>query len=49
MTLLDKGRPLPTIDSQIAATALAYDLVLVTRNVKDYGGTGVAVLNPWEQ
>jgi predicted nucleic acid-binding protein len=30
-SLLDKGWPLPTLDSQIAATALAQDLVLVTR------------------
>jgi toxin FitB len=46
--LLDKGRPLPTLDSQIAATALAHDLILVTRNVKDIEGTGVTVLNPWD-
>ncbi|MBZ5602611.1 MAG: type II toxin-antitoxin system VapC family toxin [Acidobacteriia bacterium] len=47
-SLHDKGRPLPTLDSQLAATALAHDLVLVTRNVKDYAGTGIDVLNPWE-
>jgi predicted nucleic acid-binding protein len=29
------ARPLPTVDSLIAATALAYDLTIVTRNTKD--------------
>jgi toxin FitB len=46
--MLDQGRPLPTLDSQISATALAHDLILVTRNVKDIDGTGVTVLNPWD-
>ena len=41
------GRPLPTIDSLIAATALAYDLTIVTRNVRDFAGTA-ATVNPWE-
>ena len=45
---LDIGRPIPTVDSQIAATALAHDLSLVTRNVKDFEGLGVTILNPWE-
>jgi len=36
------------IDKQIAATALTYDLVLVTRNIKDFADTGVQLINPWE-
>ena len=36
------------IDKQIAATALTHDLTLVTRNVTDFSGTGVKVLNPFE-
>lgn len=35
------------IDKQIAATALAYDLTVVTRNHKDFVKTGVRVLNPF--
>lgn len=42
------GRPLPTIDSLIAATALAYDLTIVTRNTRDFEGIGATTLNPWE-
>lgn len=45
---IGKGRPLPIIDSLLAATALTHDLVMVTRNVKDFDGTGVKILNPWE-
>ncbi len=30
-----------------AATALEYNLILVTRNVKDFEGLGITVLNPW--
>ena len=35
------------LDKQIAATALVYDLTLVTRNTKDFVSTGVRVLNPF--
>jgi predicted nucleic acid-binding protein len=36
------------IDKQIAATALTYDLTLVTRNTNDFTGTGARLLNPFE-
>lgn len=35
------------LDKQIAATALLYDLVVVTRNSAHYGQTGVRVVNPF--
>jgi predicted nucleic acid-binding protein len=35
-------------DSWIVVTALIHDLTVVTRNVADFAGTGVALLNPWE-
>ncbi len=36
------------IDKQIAAIALIHDLAVVTRNVDDFRGTGVEVVNPFE-
>ena len=41
------GRPLPAIDSLLAGTAMAHDLVLVTRNTKDFVGIPVELFNPW--
>lgn len=41
------GRPLPAIDSLLAATALHHNLALVTRNVKDFANMGVDLINPW--
>lgn len=35
------------LDKQIAATALIYDMTVVTRNVDDFIGTGVKVINPF--
>ena len=44
----DKGTALSNIDGLIAATALEHDLTIVTRNVKDFAGLGVEIINPWE-
>ncbi|MEX0375457.1 type II toxin-antitoxin system VapC family toxin [Spiribacter pallidus] len=41
-------RPLPVIDSLLAATALTHDLCLVTRNVSDFELPGLDVFNPWD-
>ncbi len=41
------GRPLPAMDSLIAAIALHNSLSLVTRNEKDFAQTGVVIINPW--
>ena len=43
-----EGAPLPTVDSLIAATAQANDLVVVTRNGDDIERCGVEVLDPWD-
>lgn len=39
--------PRPVRDGLIAATALVHGLRVVTRNLTDFRGTGVAVLDPW--
>ena len=42
------ARPVPAIDSLIAATALHHELRLVTRNAKDFNYPGLEVINPWQ-
>lgn len=46
--LAEVGRPVPTIDSLLAATALHYELRLVTRNARDFDYPGLEVINPWQ-
>jgi predicted nucleic acid-binding protein len=41
--------PENAIDKQLAATALVYDLTLVTRNVQDFTATGVNICNPFDE
>ena len=40
-------RTRPVIDTLILATAFVNNKIVVTRNVEDFAGTGVAVVNPW--
>lgn len=44
---LSASRNLPVIDTLIAATAIAGNLTLVTRNTRDVALTGVPLLDPW--
>ena len=44
----NKGLTRSSFDSLIEATALQHNFILVTRNIKDFGGSKVTLLNPWE-
>ncbi|MXW16620.1 MAG: type II toxin-antitoxin system VapC family toxin [Gemmatimonadetes bacterium] len=41
------GRPIGEADCQIAAISRLRGAVLVTRNVRDFEGTGLNVIDPW--
>ena len=41
------GKPMPAIDSLIAATILANKMAIVTRNVSDFDAAGIEIHNPW--
>ncbi len=43
----DTGLPSPVIDTLLAATAIEFELYLVTRNVKDTRHSGAAIFDPW--
>jgi predicted nucleic acid-binding protein len=36
-------------DGLIAATAIVHDLIVVTRNTKNFDDTGVSIVDPWDQ
>lgn len=42
-----QGGAVHAVDALLAATALQHGLTVVTRNLKDFDGLGVEVVNPW--
>ena len=42
------GRPISVCDAQIAAVARSRGAAIATRNVGDFEGCGVEVINPWD-
>ena len=42
-----RGKPIPAIAGLIGATAIAKNLIVVTRDDRDIQRTGARVLNPW--
>ncbi|MEV0200472.1 type II toxin-antitoxin system VapC family toxin [Nonomuraea sp. NPDC050691] len=44
---MNAKRPLPVVDGLIAATASAHGWILVTRNVKDFAGLDVKMVDPF--
>jgi predicted nucleic acid-binding protein len=42
------GRVMPVMDSMIAATAIANNLAIATRNISDMEASGAVLINPWD-
>jgi predicted nucleic acid-binding protein len=43
-----KGLSLPIVDGLLAATAVHYNLTVVSRNTSDFRNAQVSVFNPWQ-
>jgi toxin FitB len=43
-----QGRPISQLDAQVAAIVQTLGAELATRNVTDFGGCGIKLLNPWD-
>jgi predicted nucleic acid-binding protein len=43
-----RGTPMASLDAQIAAIALAAGASLATRNVTDFEGCGIILIDPWK-
>ena len=42
------GRPIEDFDAQIAAVTRSRGMTLATRDVQDFAGTGVTLVDPWQ-
>jgi toxin FitB len=42
------GRPISQFDCQIAAIARAHGAAMATRNVDDFEGCGIGLIDPWQ-
>ncbi|GAB3996626.1 type II toxin-antitoxin system VapC family toxin [Glycomyces albus] len=42
------GRPIKVCDAMIAAIGRSHGAIVATRDFKDFEGTGVTLINPWE-
>ncbi|MBI9045014.1 MAG: type II toxin-antitoxin system VapC family toxin [Anaerolineaceae bacterium] len=47
-SLEKNGHPMSVMDSLIAASAFQENLILVTRNIKDFEYSRVPLINPWD-
>lgn len=47
-SLIAEGRSISMADAQVAAICRQHDASLATRNVKDFAGCGIEVVNPWD-
>ena len=43
------GRGMSSMDGLVAATAIAHELSLATRNIKDFEGFGIDLIDPWSK
>ena len=43
-----RGKPIATADAMIAATAIQHGMVVATRNLGDFAGAEVALIDPWQ-
>jgi predicted nucleic acid-binding protein len=41
------GRPISQFDAQIAAIARSRGAAVATRNIRDFEGCGIALIDPW--